>query len=183
MSQLQTSQSVIDFWFIETEPQYWFKKDAAFDQTIRERFITTYYAATREELVNWRETPEGRLAEIILLDQFSRNMFRDSAQAFEFDWLAVKLTREAIDTGDDMKLSIQQRKFVYMPLMHSELLDVHELAVKMFSQKGLEDNYEFELKHKAIIERFGRYPHRNNMLSRQSTKLEEAFLLQPGSSF
>ena len=106
-----------------------------------------------------------------------------TAQAFEFDLLAVKLTQLAIESGDDQKLSAQQRKFIYMPLMHSELLEVHELAVKVFSQEGLEDNYEFELKHKVIIDRFGRYPHRNKVLNRESTAEEEAFLQQPGSSF
>ena len=183
MPKLATAQSVIDFWFKEIEQKFWFKKNDSFDETICSRFLETYYAATREELADWRDSPEGSLAEIIVLDQFSRNMFRDSAQAFEYDWLAVKLTKQAIEKGDDQKLSIQQRKFIYMPLMHSELLEVHELAVKMFSQKGLEDNYEYELKHKVIIEKFGRYPHRNKVLGRESTLDEEEFLQQPGSSF
>lgn len=181
--QVQSSQSVIDFWFKETEPKFWFKKDETFDETIRNRFLDTYYAATREELVGWRDTPEGRLAEVILLDQFSRNMFRDSPQAFKFDWLAVQLTQHAIGSGDDRRLASEQRKFIYMPLMHSELLEIHELAVEMFSQEGLEDNYEFELKHKVIIEKFGRYPHRNRVLNRESTLAEVEFLQQPDSSF
>ncbi len=183
MTHIQRAQSVIDFWFKEIEPKFWFKKDTSFDENIRVRFLETYYAATRDELAGWRDSPEGRLAEIIVLDQFSRNMFRDSAQAFKFDLLAVNLTQQAIECGDDHKLTTQQRKFIYMPLMHSENLDVHELAVEMFSQKGLEDNYEFELKHKVIIEQFGRYPHRNEVLGRESTVNEMKFLLQPGSSF
>jgi uncharacterized protein (DUF924 family) len=183
MNPLKSAQAVNDFWFKETEPQFWFKKDDAFDHQIRNQFLETYQAATRQELTGWRDTPEGRLAEIILLDQFSRNMFRDSPLAFKFDWLAVQLTEQAIDAGDDVKLCCQKRKFIYMPLMHSESLKVHELALKMFSQAGLEDNYEYELKHKEIIERFGRYPHRNKVLGRESTLAEKEFLLQPGSSF
>jgi len=183
VNKIQTSQSVIDFWFKEIEPKFWFKKDESFDETIRSRFLQTYYAATREELISWRDSPEGCLAEIILLDQFSRNMFRESAKAFEFDELAVNLTKSAIESGNDMKLSVQKRKFIYMPLMHSESLEVHDLALTVFSQQGLEDNYEFEVKHKVIIEQFGRYPHRNKVLGRKSTKTELEFLQQPGSSF
>ena len=108
LNSIKSAQSVIDFWFKEIEPKFWFKKDDAFDETIRTRFLETYNAATREELIGWRDRPEGRLAEIIILDQFSRNMFRDSAKAFEFDWLAVQLTQQAIENGDDLKLPIQQ---------------------------------------------------------------------------
>lgn len=181
--QIQTSQSVIKFWFEEIESIFWFKKDNDFDQTLRSRFLSTYFAATRCELSHWRKTTEGRLAEIIVLDQFSRNMFRDSAQAFAFDSLAVALTQEAIAGGHDQPLSVQQRKFLYMPLMHSESIIVHQQAVKQFSQAGLEDNYQFEIKHKLIIEEFGRYPHRNKILARESTEAEIKFLNMPGSSF
>ncbi|TQV73689.1 DUF924 domain-containing protein [Aliikangiella marina] len=176
-------QDVIRFWFEEIEPASWFKKDRNFDQIIRERFLETYYQATRCELSEWRDSPQGRLAEIIVLDQFSRNMFRDLPQAFKFDALAVALTQEAVRVGDDIKLEINQRKFLYMPLMHSESFMVHQQAVELFSQPGLEDNYDYELKHKVIIEKFGRYPHRNQCLGRESTAEELEFLSQPGSSF
>ncbi|TQV89181.1 DUF924 family protein [Aliikangiella coralliicola] len=175
--------SVIDFWFQEIEPKFWFIKDDAFDETIRTRFIDIYHAAISCELASWRVAPEGRLAEIIVIDQFSRNMFRDSAQAFAFDSLAVALTQEAVAGGHDQQLPVQQRKFLYMPLMHSESLIVHEQAEKLFSQPGLEDNYQYEIKHKVIIEKFGRYPHRNQVLNRESTEAEIEFLKQPGSSF
>jgi len=180
---IQDYSQVINFWFNEIEPVFWFKKDSNFDDRIRKQFLDTYLSATRCELYEWRSTAEGRLAEIIVLDQFSRNMFRDSAQAFTFDSLAVTLTQEAISAGFDLQLPLQQRKFIYMPLMHSESLIIHQLAVKMFSQKGLEDNYEFEIRHKKIIEQFGRYPHRNVALARTSTLEELEFLNQPGSSF
>ena len=110
-------------------------------------------------------------------------MFIDLPQAFTFDSLAVALTQEAIAGGFDQQLELSQRKFLYMPLMHSESLIIHQLAEKMFSQTGLEDNYSYEISHKKIIERFGRYPHRNKILGRQSSAEEIEFLTRPGSSF
>lgn len=182
MSQVNP-QEVIKFWFEETLPKFWFTKNDQFDQLIKKRFEPIYLAATRCELYHWRETPEGRLAEIIVLDQFSRNMYRNSAVAFSFDCLAVALCQESISSGDDQRLDVQKRKFLYMPLMHSESLIVHDQAMQVFSQPGLEDNYEYEVKHKVIIEKFGRYPHRNEVLNRDSTPEEIEFLKQPGSSF
>jgi uncharacterized protein (DUF924 family) len=182
-SSIQSYQAVIQFWFEETEPKYWFKKDADFDDEIRNRFLSSYQAAIRCELFEWRQVAEGRLAEIIVLDQFSRNMFRDAAQAFSFDSLAVSLTQEAVAGGWDKELPIQKRSFLYMPLMHSESLVIHKQAKKLFFQPGLENYYEYELKHQAIIKKFGRYPHRNKALVRDSTVEEIEFLRQPGSSF
>lgn len=178
-----TYQDIISFWFSEITPKDWFKKSDTFDQLIYQRFSTVYEAAIQNELYQWRETAEGCLAEIIVLDQFSRNMFRDSPKAFEFDSLAVSLTQSAIIRELDHQLAVDKRKFLYMPLMHSESLLVHEQALQMFSQQGLEDNYDYEVRHRDIIKQFGRYPHRNKILGRKSTKQEEAFLTQPGSSF
>ncbi len=177
------SELVINFWFEESEPKDWFAKNDAFDKKIEERFLETYYAATQCELYHWRNTAEGRLAEIIVLDQFSRNMFRQNPQTFLFDSLAVILAQEAINLDLDKQLPLQKRKFLYMPFMHSESLIIHDLAVNVFSIEGLEDNYRFEMKHREIIERFGRYPHRNDVLGRESTTAEKTFLSQPGSSF
>jgi uncharacterized protein (DUF924 family) len=123
------------------------------------------------------------LAEIIVLDQFSRNMFRDTAMGFAQDGLALVLAQEAVSQGVDQELSLTQRAFLYMPFMHSESLVIHDLAVKFFSQQGMEGNLDFEFRHKAIIEQFGRYPHRNAVLGRQSTPEELEFLKQPGSAF
>jgi uncharacterized protein (DUF924 family) len=176
-------EAVIHFWFEQSTPKDWFTKNNDYDKKITEQFLKTYYAATNSELYHWRTNAQGRLAEIILLDQFSRNMFRNSAEAFKFDNMAVVLSQEAIELGEDKNLSIQMRKFIYMPLMHSESLVVHKLAIKVFSQPGLEDNYQYELRHKEIIEKFGRYPHRNQLLGRPSSKEEIDFLKQPGSSF
>ncbi|HST28985.1 MAG TPA: DUF924 family protein [Rudaea sp.] len=177
------SDAVLRFWFEEATPQQHFMKDDAFDAAIRERFGVTHAAAVRCELSAWRDTAAGRLAEIIVLDQFSRNLWRDDARAFACDGMALLLAQEAIRTGADSALAPSQRAFLYMPFMHSESLVIHRQAVRLFDQPGLETNYDFELKHKGIIERFGRYPHRNATLGRDSTPEELAFLQQPDSSF
>jgi len=176
-------QDVLHFWFGEATPAQLFKKDAAFDAEIRARFGATHQAAVHGELAAWRDTPEGRLAEIIVLDQFSRNLFRDDARAFATDGMALVLAQEAIRAGADRTIPSARLAFLYMPFMHSESRAIHAEATRLFRQPGLEDNYKFELKHKAIIDRFGRYPHRNRVLGRASTPEELAFLEQPGSSF
>jgi len=176
-------QSVIHFWFVETVPRQWFTKDPEFDRLIQDRFQDIHTAAAGGEFSDWRDEPEGRLAEIIVLDQFSRNIHRDTALAFACDPLALVLAQEAIRAGSPLHLEARYKAFLYMPFMHSESPRIHEQAVKLFSEPGLEQNLEFELKHKAIIDRFGRYPHRNTILGRDSTPEELAFLKTPGSSF
>lgn len=178
-----TSDRVLNFWFRETDPKYWFAKDDSFDEKVQNLFLETYQTALLGETSSWRRTPEGRLAEIIVLDQFSRNIFRDSADAFKGDPLALRLAQEAVIAGDDQKIPIERRPFLYLPYMHSEDPKVHEKAIELFSQKGLESNLKFEISHKKIIDRFGRYPHRNKVLGRASTPEELDFLKQPGSSF
>lgn len=178
------SQSIIEFWFSDRVRAHWWGKDPAFDQEIRDRFEDTYRRAMAGDLATWRETPEGRLAEIIVLDQFSRNMFRDRAAAFAQDPLARQLTHQAVASGADQELTPRQCSFLYMPLMHSEDVADHEEAVRLFaSHPDLANNLKFEYRHKAIIDRFGRYPHRNAILGRTSTPEELEFLSQPGSSF
>jgi len=162
----------------------WWNKDAGFDREIRDRFEAIYQRAVDGGLAEWRQKPPGRLAEIIVLDQFPRNMYRDQAAAFAHDDLARRLTREAVAAGADQELDPQQRSFLYLPLMHSEEPEDHEEAVRLYSSHpGLADNLKFEYRHKAIIDRFGRYPHRNEILGRHSTPEEVAFLGEPGSSF
>jgi uncharacterized protein (DUF924 family) len=177
------SSEVIGFWFEEIDPKQWWKKDPLFDLLVRNRFEATHGAACRGELFGWRTTAEGRLAEIIVLDQFSRNMYRDTAQAFAYDALALVLAQEAIAHDSSREQPILKLPFLFMPFMHSESLLIHEQAVRLFSRPGLESNLDFELKHRHIIERFGRYPHRNAVLGRISTPEEIEFLAQPGSSF
>ncbi|HTR18605.1 MAG TPA: DUF924 family protein [Candidatus Paceibacterota bacterium] len=172
------SQTVIRFWFEEATPSQWFRKDEKFDAEIRRRFLDVYEGAMKGELADWRKSPEGRLAEIIVLDQFPRNMFRNSPQAFAGDALALKFVQDAIAAGDDKKLSVRMRRFLYMPYMHSESRDAHKKALRLFfsllpSQWAA---FKFEWKHKRIIDRFGRYPSRNAILRRESTPAETEFL-------
>jgi uncharacterized protein (DUF924 family) len=176
-------QSILHFWFEELTDKQHFTKDTALDATMRERFGAMLEAAARCELFAWRATAEGRLAEILVLDQFSRNIFRDTPRSFAQDALALVLAQEMVAGGHDQQLSAAQRAFAYMPYMHSESAVVHAEAVRLFSLPGLENNLAFELRHKAIIDRFGRYPHRNAILGRTSSPEELAFLSEPGSSF
>lgn len=176
-------QQVLDFWFNQLEAKDWFVANQEVDNAIRDQFGDLLKQASQAELFTWRATPEGRLAEIIVLDQFSRNIYRNTPQAFSQDPLALALAQEAIRLETDKSLTTIERSFLYMPFMHSESAAIHEQAVVLFAQPGMENNYDFELKHKLIIDRFGRYPHRNAILSRESTTEEIAFLSQPGSSF
>ena len=177
------SDEIIKFWFEETDPKFWWKKDTDFDQLITERFEVAHHMATQGGLACWRDTSSGRLAEIIVLDQFSRNLYRDSPLAFAYDDQALLLAQEAIRSEADQALDSKQKAFLYMPFMHSESQAMHEIAVKLYAAPGLESNYDFELKHKVIIDRFGRYPHRNEILGRQSTEEELVLLQEAGSSF
>ena len=176
-------QDIINFWFKDIEPALWWKKDDDFDALLLKRFAEIHARASRCELYEWRSQAEGRLAEIIILDQFSRNLFRDSALAFANDSMALTLSQEAIARKADLALTPVQRSFLYMPFMHSESLQIHEVAVDLFRKNGIQNNLDFEFSHKKIIEKFGRYPHRNAVLGRQSTAAEIEFLSQPGSSF
>ena len=175
--------SVLQFWFQEISPAQWWKVDAAFDRLIAERFSDIHRRATRAELFEWRAEPGGRLAEIIVLDQFSRNLYRGDPRAFAADTMALALAQEAVASRADLVLSIEERAFLYMPYMHSESRVIHAVAERLFRENGPKDNHDSELRHKAIIDRFGRYPHRNAVLGRQSTEEELAFLAEPGSSF
>lgn len=174
---------VLTFWFEEIDSRMWFTKDRDFDELIHDRFLEIHRKARICETAHWRRTPEGRLAEIIVLDQFSRNIFRDTSRAFENDSLALALAQDAVLIGADQHLPTIGKAFLYMPFMHSESQAVHEDAVRLFSQPGLEGSLEYELLHKEIIDRFGRYPYRNEILGRDSTREELEFLKLPGSTF
>ncbi len=174
---------ILNFWFREINPRCWWKKDQKFDDLVKSRFGEIHNKAVQCELFEWRGSPQGRLAEILVLDQFSRNIFRNHARAFSADPVALALAQEAVSLGVDKELTGVEKSFLYMPYMHSESGEIHEVAVKLFSQSGLENNFKFELKHKKIIDKFGRYPHRNVLLGRVSTEAEIEFLQTPGSSF
>ena len=178
-----TMNDVLTFWFEECDRKQWFQKSDDFDALIRDRFGALHEQASHCELAHWRDTARGRLAEIIVLDQFSRNLYRNSAKAFANDNLALALAQETVRQGQDKPLQTLEKHFLYMPYMHSESIAIHEQALSLFAQEGLEDAFNFEKRHQAIIQRFGRYPHRNEVLGRASTTEEMEFLKQPGSSF
>lgn len=174
---------VLDFWFKELSPKDWFAVSNETDTRIRQRYLEVHRQAARGELFGWRKSAEGRLAEIIVLDQFSRNMFRGTPDAFAFDSIALVLAQEAVRFGADNQLSSTQKGFIYLPYMHSESLLIHAQGEILFKQPGLENSYNFEIRHRDILNKFGRYPHRNKILGRISTAEEIAFLKQPGSGF
>ena len=179
----QTPDDILAFWFEEITPKQWWATSDDLDWHIESRFGALHCAAGHCELYSWRESAKGRLAEIIVLDQFSRNIYRNHPKAFAYDSLALALAQTAVAVNADHELDINQRTFFYMPYMHSESLMIHEVAVALFSQSGMEANLQFELRHKEIIDRFGRYPHRNVILGRKSTPEEIDFLKTAGSSF
>ena len=176
-------QNIIEFWFEEIEKFQWWKKDETFDALIKSRFLDIHNKATKCELFSWRKSSLGMLAEVIVLDQFSRNMFRNEPESFAYDSIALALAQSAIAGEHDLVLNAEQRSFLYMPFMHSESLLIHEEAVRLFTRLGVSSSLEYENKHKEIIHKFGRYPHRNKILGRMSTPEEVDFLTLPGSSF
>lgn len=180
---MKQAEEVVRFWFEEIDPALWWKKDADFDEQLRERFGALHTQVGRCEMAHWRTDPHSRLAEIIVLDQFSRHLYRDRPAAFAWDGQALVLAQEAVREGADRHLSDDQRGFLYLPYMHSESALIHEQAEALYRELGNEEHLRFELAHKAIIERFGRYPHRNAALGRTSTAEELAFLREPNSSF
>ncbi len=178
-----SKDDVLDFWFKQTTPELWFAQNDAFDQKIQQQFGQLHAAAVAGELSEWRVDAQGRLAEIIIIDQFSRNLYRNQAAAFAYDSMALVLAQEAVQQQLDQQLVPEQRAFLYMPYMHSESKKIHHTALALFTALGNENNLHFEKLHKAIIERFGRYPHRNQALGRISTAEEIEFLKQPNSGF
>ena len=175
--------TILEFWFEELEPKQWWAINPGLDDQIRARFLPTLNQARQGELFEWRSSPKGRLAEIIVLDQFSRNIHRGTPLAFSQDPMALMLAQEAVACGAHLQLSPIECAFLLIPYMHSESRLVHAQAEPLYKAFAPAVNHDFELKHKAIVDRFGRYPHRNEILGRVSTPEEIEFLKQPGSSF
>lgn len=181
-----TADKVLDFWFIETDRQNWFERSDAFDKIIRDRFAEAVETARAGGFADWHDTARGCLAVIILIDQLSRNLYRDSPLAWSADDVGLSCTRQAIARAYDADLGIDGRKFLYMPLMHSEVLADQEQCVELFralSTKEDDVSLDFAIRHRDIIARFGRFPHRNETLGRESTPEEVEFLKEPDSSF
>jgi uncharacterized protein (DUF924 family) len=178
-----TIDEVVRFWFEELSPKDWYRASEAVDAEIAERFCGTYDGLKDGVPSAWLETPEGFLAAILVLDQFPRNMFRSESLAFATDAAALALAKQAIDEGMDEKLPLKQRAFVYLPFQHSESKEDQARSVGLFTALGNPLNLDFAIRHQEIVERFGRFPHRNAVLDRQSTAEEWDFLKEPGSSF
>ncbi len=181
MTQRLTPSEVLDFWS-DAGPEKWFAKDVAFDRAFSDRCCDTHYAAARRELDHWIETPDAALALIILLDQLPRNAFRDTAHMFATDPLALKFSKDAIYRGHDRKVAPDLRSFILMPLMHSESLADQERLLRLLSPEKEAETYKFAVIHREIVARFGRFPHRNNCLGRDSTSQELEFLNAGGFS-
>jgi uncharacterized protein (DUF924 family) len=174
------AQQVVDFWFIALKPEQWWKRDEKIDADIVSRFSSLYEELSNEVPEAWLASPYGCLAAVIVLDQFPRNMFRDDARTFATDASALEISGQTISVGDDIKLDHLERAVLYMPYMHSEDGKAQERSIELFESLGYATQLDFAIKHKQIIDRFGRFPHRNKMLGRDSTPEEVEFLNQPG---
>ncbi len=191
---MEDYREILEFWFGKPEEeeygksrQFWFTKSSDFDQQVKSRFLETYQKAAAGKLNYWQKSPISCLALIILLDQFPRNMFRNQAQAFATDDMALQFSQYAISQGFDWELIPVQRWFLYLPFAHSENLEHQHQSVALSSRlkddPSSVDTIAYALRHLQVIERFGRFPHRNKILGRLNTPEEEEFLQQPGSSF
>jgi uncharacterized protein (DUF924 family) len=174
---------ILRFWFEDLGPKDWYRKDETLDAFIGARFGAVYARLKEGVPDDWLATPQGYLAAILVLDQFPRNMFRDQPRAFATDAQALALAKRAVAEGIDLKLKPEQRAFLYMPLQHAENAADQARSIELYTALGIPSNLDFARRHKAIIDRFGRFPHRNAVLGRASTAEEAAFLTEPGSSF
>ncbi|WP_419903765.1 DUF924 family protein [Kiloniella sp.] len=177
-------EDVLNFWFAEGMDKKWFFKDPAFDKEVEKRLLPLYDKASRGELKDWENSVQGCLALCILLDQVPRNMFRNDPKTFATDTVALNVAQIVVDKGWDKSLSEQERVFLYLPFEHSEELSHQEKSLELYRELGEKsDWYVYAEKHEVIVRRFGRFPHRNEVLGRESTPEEIEFLKQPGSSF
>ena len=187
-------EEILDFWFgspksvdYGKERSFWFTKNPEFDRELSDRFLLDYEQAARGELDYLQDSPLGCLTLVLLLDQFGRNMFRGTPKSFATDAKALSVAKSAVDQGCDRALLPVQRWFIYLPFEHSENLADQERCVELFATLSNHpesaNTIEYALRHKAVIERFGRFPHRNKILGRVNTPAEAEFLKQPGSSF
>ncbi|MCW5720499.1 MAG: DUF924 domain-containing protein [Devosia sp.] len=178
---MRNSDAVLTFWFDEHTAQDWFGGKPEFDAEIETGFGQTHAAVARGEAWAWRETPAGRLAEIIVLDQFSRQLFRKRPEAFAQDKMALTLAQEMVAQGLDLGFEQPRRGFIYLPYMHAETPIVQAQSIKLYEALGDENQLDYALKHRDTVERFGRFPFRNAALGRTSTAEEEAYMAEVGN--
>lgn len=178
---LSDHDKLLEFWYSDEAKPHWFRRNAAFDDTLRQRFLATYRAAADGRLAVWEAAPRSALALVIALDQLPRNLFRDTPEAFATDAMALRVAGEAVDRGFDNDLEAAEQAFLYMPFMHSERLADQERALDLFRATGLKDQLPHAQQHRDIVLRFGRFPHRNRILGRDSTPEELAYLDSPGA--
>ncbi|MCA1370019.1 DUF924 family protein [Bradyrhizobium sp. BRP14] len=178
-----TPEEVLKFWFTELSYDHWFTPDPELDQQCVQRFQASHLALSRKLDDVWRATPSNWLAAIILFDQLPRNMYRGSPLAFATDCLALREAKLAVGASADLTVPEEWRAFFYMPFEHSEDLTDQTMAVKLFTELGDANYLDYAIRHREVIERFGRFPHRNAILARTSTPAEEEYLAQPGAGF
>lgn len=173
---MRTAEDVLNFWFVEHGPEDWFAGKPEFDARIAEHFGQTHAHVARGEAWEWRATPAGRLAEIVVLDQFSRQLFRNSPEAFAQDKMALVLAQEMVGQGLDMRFEQPQRGFIYLPFMHAESAAIQAACVRLYEALGDENQLDYAIKHRDCVVQFGRFPFRNAPLGRQSTDEELAYM-------
>jgi len=191
-------EDVLEFWFGSSDDPFerveaWWTADPEFDEQVRRRFETDVERAAAGELEDWKERPKGTVAFVIVLDQFSRNIYRDTAEMYAHDELALETALDAVERGVDGELEPIERQFLYMPLMHAEDRAIQRRSVELFDRlrreapdpqrEAFDNAYDFAVKHREIVDRFGRFPHRNEILDRESTDEERAFLDEHGRGF
>jgi len=175
---------VLTFWFEECSPEQWFKKDETFDQMLKDRFGQLVEKALAGQLDGWAEDQDGLLALILLLDQMTRNIYRNTPKMYAGDDMALALSLNGVKRGylDTME-NVAARQFLLMPMMHSEDIAIQNQSLPLFKKYATERTYDYAVKHQVIVDRFGHFPHRNDILGRPSTDEERAFLQGPDSSF
>tara|TARA_B100001027_G_scaffold77661_1_gene53071 strand:+ start:1884 stop:2429 length:546 start_codon:yes stop_codon:yes gene_type:complete len=176
-------KNIIEFWFKDCKPKDWFKKNKKFDLIIEHRFLKLVENALQNKLNFWEKSMDGSIALILLLDQFTRNIFRDSAKSFSGDNIALAITFRCIDAGYLETVNQPKRQFILVPMMHSEKLDIQDKSLPLFKKYTNQQVYKSALRHRDVIKRFGRFPHRNKILDRVSSQKEIKFLKEPRSSF
>lgn len=172
MTNIETPASIVTFWFDETVKPLWYNSTSEFDQQLRDRFMSLYNDAKAGKLIEWESTAEGALALVIILDQFPLNMFRGEKASFATEAMSREVAKRAIDRKLDHQLTNEQKMFMFLPFMHSESLKDQDYSILLFKDAGLEDKQQFAEHHRNIVKQFGRFPHRNDILQRESTTEE-----------